>query len=66
MAVFKSENRRVQAHALFAMCDVDGDNRIGKLEFLKFINQGIDKVSQIRCSAAALSCAGVCRIIGWW
>lgn len=51
MAVFKSENRRVQANTLFQMCDVDGDNRIGKLEFLKFINQGIDKDNRIVVSA---------------
>jgi len=51
LAVFLSENREVQAKALFSMCDVDGDRRLGKLELLQFINQGVSKDKRVVVSA---------------
>lgn len=51
LAVFKSMDRKVQANALFQMCDVDGDRRLGKIELLKFINQDVEKEKRVVVSA---------------
>merc|ERR1711939_111403 len=51
LAIFKSSNREVQAKALFRMCDIDGDRRLGKLELLKFINQGMAKDQRVVVNA---------------
>jgi len=43
LAVFTLPHRSIQAKALFAVCDIDGDRSLGKMELLKFINIGVEK-----------------------